>query len=103
MHHEKVVALTGNKQTAESEQAYASLGELLQIRYACPSCKFHNVVDSEENPSEGNSALTGALTYEYTARSELLWTTYEGFFLKHFVCWCETVALEYRTPSGGKK
>ncbi|XP_077236680.1 spindle assembly checkpoint component isoform X2 [Tasmannia lanceolata] len=33
------------RQTEESEKAYASYGEELQRRYACPSCQFDNMGD----------------------------------------------------------
>ncbi|XXG65204.1 hypothetical protein AAC387_Pa05g2968 [Persea americana] len=40
-----VISLTDNKQTAESEKEYALLGQLMQRRYACPSCQLDNMAD----------------------------------------------------------
>ena len=35
--------LTGNKQSSKLEGAYSSLGDELQVRCICPSCRVDNL------------------------------------------------------------
>jgi hypothetical protein len=43
------LSLTKNKQTAELERGYASLGEELERKSACPSCGLNNMASVQDS------------------------------------------------------